>query len=238
MTTDDRQQTTDIVVATCERLPLLRATVESIRNNTRTPYRLHVIDDGSVTGNQQYLRRLKSNGVVHGLILRSHRAGICANLRTLYDMTSTPLIIYCDDDQLCPKVEPDWLSRLLAEMEARPGLGLLSLNNPHGNVDGDKRHKLGTNGAVTFCERSGGSFMCIRRKLLPQIAPEDGKLSPVSAMCARARQLGWQNGYLTYTYCRHIGTHSVRNGWDLSAEIAKLAPLDPETHEPREEYRG
>lgn len=227
----------DIVVATCERLELLRRTIESIRRNTHTPYRLQVIDDASTEGNAKYLRKLKAQGVVDGLVLRRRREGISANLRALYGMTRSKLIVYCDDDQLCPDVEPDWLSRLVTEMERRPRMGMLSLNNPHGNVGGDKRHRVGVDGAVTLCERSGGSYMCIRRSLLRQVAPSDRERSPVSAMCMRARELGWENGYLTDTYCWHIGAISVRNGWDLTEAIRLLTPVDMSTLEPPEEYR-
>jgi len=228
----------DIVVATCERLPLLMRTIESIRERTRTPYRLHVIDDASTEGNGRYLKTLQDEGVVDRLVLRSRREGISANLRALHGMTTGKLMVYCDDDQLAPNVEPDWLARLMMEISQRPRMAMLSLNNPHGNVGGDKRHRLGVDGAVTLCERSGGSYMCIRRSLLPQIAPGDKEKSPVSAMCMRARELGWENGYLTETYCWHIGAISVRNGWDLTRAIEQLTPVDMDTLEPREEFRG
>lgn len=228
----------DIVLATCERLDLLQRTLESIWRGTRTPYRLTVIDDASTGGNGAYVRKLERNGRITRAVVRKTRAGISANLRDIYGLTSSELVVYADDDQLAPNVEPDWLSRELTAMVQRPKLGLLSLNNPHGNVGGDKRHKLGGDGTVTFCERSGGSFMCIRRHLLPLIGPPDGEKSPVSWMCQKARTLGWHNGYLTETYCWHIGKVSVRNGWDLSKAIEQLTPADMDTLEPPEEFRG
>lgn len=228
----------DIVVATCERLPLLKRTLHSIWGNTKAPHRLLVIDDASLGGNAAYLRNLEREGLVDGLLLRQKRTGIVANLRVLHDMTVSPLIIYCDDDQLCPDLEPDWLSRLVDEISRRPKQGILSLNNPHGNAGGDKRRKLGTDGAVTFCKRSGGSYMCIRRSLLPEIMPDHGERSPVSAMCVKARALGWENGYLTEVYCQHIGRMSVRNGKNLSREIDLVMPVDKKTLEPARQYRG
>ncbi len=226
------------MVATCERLPLLKQTLKSIWNNTKGPYRLLVIDDASEQGNREYLSLLKTEGLVDDLLLRPQRMGIAANLRALYEITRSKLVIYCDDDQLCPHVEPDWLSRLVAEMANRPKQGILSLNNPHGNVGGDKRRRIGTDGAVTFCKRSGGSYMCIRRQLLPKIMPDDKEGSPVSAMCLKARKLGWENGYLTNVYCQHIGTFSARNRKDLRREIALVKPMNNETLEPAKEYRG
>ena len=228
----------DIVLATCDRLKLLRRTLKSIWHNTRTPYRLHVIDDASTEGNQVYLRRLLAMKKIDSLLEHPNRLGVAANLRQIHDLTVSDLVIYCDDDQLCPHIEPDWLRRLLAEMQARPKQAILSLNNPHGNMGGDKRRKLGVDGNVTFCRKSGGSYMCIRRELLPHIVPPDGIQSPVSWMCLRARKLGWQTGYLTHTYCQHIGTHSLRwKNKDLSEEIALLKPVDSNTLEPPKEYR-
>lgn len=229
--------TIDIVVATCERLPLLKRTLESIWDNTRAAHRLIVIDDASAGGNREYLLEMQSKGLVHETMLRKRRAGISANLRAVHGLTRSKLVVYCDDDQLCPKVEPDWLSRLVTEMSSRPKMGLLSLNNPHGNVGGDKRHRLGVDGNVTTCERSGGSYMLIRRSLLPLIVPGDGEKSPVSAMCMTARKLGWENGYLTGTYCWHIGAISARNGWDLTKAIKLLTPVDANTLEPAKEFR-
>lgn len=232
-------QAIDVVVATCERLELLERTLDSIWCNTDTPFRLTVIDDASeVEGNRLYLRRKKADGLIDQLVLRKVRKGIAANLRALYGLTRSELVVYCDDDQLCPRVEPDWLGRLVQEMSARPGQGILSLNNPHGNYGGDKRRRLGVDGAVTRCRKSGGSFMMIRRDVLAKIAPPDGQQSPVSWMCLRARELGWENGYLTETFCWHIGGISMRNGWDLRRAIAMLTPEDMLTLEPAEMFRG
>ncbi len=229
----------DIVLATCDRLELLKQTLKSIWHNTRTDYRIHVIDDASTEGNQAYLRRLLAMKKIDSLLERPRRAGVAANLRQIQSLASSELVIYCDDDQLCPKVEPDWLSRLLSEMQTRPKQAILSLNNPHGNLYGDKRRKLGIDGNVTFCRKSGGSYMCIRRELLPLIVPPDGIQSSVSWMCLRARKLGWQTGYLTHTYCQHIGARSLR--WpkkDLRGEITLLKPVNKATLEPPKEYRG
>lgn len=228
----------DIVLATCDRLDCLKQTLESIWRNTKMEYRLHVIDDASTEGNQAYLRLALAAGRIESVLERPKRLGVAANLRDIYRLTSSSLVVYCDDDQLCPDVEPDWLTRLVTEMRARPKQAILSLNNPHGNVGSDKRHKTGVDGAVTFCKRSGGSFACFRRYLLPKLAPPDGERSAVSWMYAKARALDWQTGYLTDTYCYHIGVTSARNNKNLSREIALVKPVNMQTLEPPEKYRG
>jgi hypothetical protein len=227
---------TDIVIATCDRLPLLVRTLESIWERTTTPYWLHVIDDASRDKTARYLQGLGRDKVA-SVVTRHKRLGIAANLRALAGMTRSDPVIYSDDDLLCPKLEPDWLARELAAMAARPQLGILALNNPHCNI-GDKRHRLGADGEVTYCERSPGGFQMIQRAVLAVAAPADGELSPVSAMAREAALHGWQVGYLTEVYCQHIGAVSVRNGWDLSRAVALVAPVNAETLEPPEEYKG
>ncbi|HUS82194.1 MAG TPA: glycosyltransferase family A protein [Dehalococcoidia bacterium] len=226
----------DIVIAACDRLPLLVRTLESIWERTRTPYRLHVIDDASRDGTARYLGRLGRERLANAVVRRK-RLGIAANLRALAALTTSDPVIYSDDDLLCPNLEPDWLARELAAMATRPRLGILALNNPHCNI-GDKRHRLGVDGEVRYCERSPGGFQAIRRAVLAAAMPPDGVLSPVSEMAARAAQHGWQVGYLSEVYCQHIGAMSMRNGRDLSRALALVAPLDADTLEPPVEYRG
>jgi len=226
----------DIVIATCERLPLLKRTLASIRERTTTPYRLHVIDDASTGKTSAWLRSL-APGRLASLTLRKRRLGIAANLRALAGLTTSDPVIYSDDDLLCPRLEPDWLARELAAMAKRPRLGILALNNPHCNI-GDKRRRLKVDGEVTLCQRSPGGFQAIRRAVLAVAMPPDGLQSPVSAMAEAAMEQAWDVGYLTEVYCQHIGSVSVRNGRDLSRAMALVAPLDAETLEPPVEYRG
>ena len=228
----------DIVIATCDRLPLLKRTLASIWERTTTPYRLHVIDDASSDGETpDYLRSISDVGnLVASITLRPKRRGIAANLRAVSDLTTSDPVVYSDDDLLCPLLDPDWLAREEAAMMARPFLGILALNNPHCNI-GDKRHRTHKDDEVTYCMRSPGGFQMIRRAVLDVAVPADGRLSPVSIMAGSAKDYGWEVGYLTKVYCQHIGLISVRTERDVSKAIAKVAPDNVLTLEPPEEYR-
>ena len=229
---------TDIVVMTCERLALLKRTLAHIWERTRTPYRLHVIDDASTEGNAEYVSALLAEGRIASALLRPERAGIAANLRTIAGMTTSDPVIFSDDDVLCPRLEPDWLARGLQAMAAHPEVGLLALNNPECNIGGKRGPRERGHGGITYCRNVGGTFAFARRAVLDGCAPGERAVSPVKIMCVRAAAAGWRVAYLADVYCQHIGMVSTRNGRDLSAELALVMPLDPLTLEPVDEYKG
>jgi len=230
--------TTDLVVMTCERLPLLKRTLAHIWECTTTPYRLHVVDDASREGNAAYVRGLHRKGKIASVLLRKRRVGISANLRTLAGLTTSDPLVFTDDDILCPRLDPDWLARGLEAMQRFPQIGMLALNSPHCNVGGSKRGVLVPSGPVTMCRNVPGSFVFMRRAVLAKCAPPDGIQSPVKHMCDQATALGWRVGYLADVYCQHIGLVSVRLHNDLSREIALVAPINSDTLEPADEYKG
>jgi len=228
---------TDIVVTTCERLPLLQRTLEHLWARTETPYRLHVIDDASVGGNQAYLAALLAAGKVARVHQHTRRVGIPFHLRSLTKITASDPIVFTDDDILCPRLEPDWLARGLAAMEQYPELGLLALNSPECNVTGGRGQKE-PGEPVTFCRNVGGSLVFARRAVLDACQPPDGTTSAVKWLCLDAARRGWRIGYLTSVYCQHVGTISVRNQKDLSRIIDPVLPVDSETLEPPDAYKG
>jgi len=225
---------TDIVVTTCERLPLLERTLEYIWERTTTPYWLHVIDDAS--SNAGYLKGLRDEGKVASIRLHTERVGISAHLRVISRIAVSDPVVFTDDDILCPRLEPDWLARGLETMRRFPRLGLLALNNPQCNVRRSRGHtKIGD--LVTLCRNVPGSFVFVRRAVLATCHPPDGTRSPVKAMCRLAARRGWRVGYLTHVYCQHIGAVSVRTGKNWSRLLELVPPIDGDTLEPPEEFR-
>lgn len=225
----------DIVVTTCERLNLLKRTLEYIWERTSTPYRLQVIDDASKSGNGDYLRQLQADGKIDRARIHTRRVGISSHLRTLERITLSDPIVFTDDDILCPKLDPDWLARGLVAMEMYPNLGMLALNTPGCNVRHSRGHVEPAE-LVTFCRNIPGSFTFVRRAVLPCVPP-DGAQSPVKWMCKEATDRGWRIGYLTHVYAQHTGPVSMRTGRNWSRDLKEVLPVDPETLEPPEEYR-
>lgn len=236
---------TDIVLCTKNRLPLLKRTLEYIFERTETPYNLHVIDDASIEGNAEYLTELRQEGRLTSLITRRKSLPIGDNWNTAAHLAQSSILVFTDDDVLCPKLDPDWLSRGLAEMARYRKLGLLALEVP------SALHAIKVirrEGPLTLCNRTGAHLAFIRRDLMRSIViPPVGESLEGVAIRARSQRLDmawsravWARGYavayLTGVYSQHIGSQSERLGQDLSRR--SVEPVNPDTLEPPDRYKS
>ena len=200
----------DIVVTTHNRLNLLVEALMRIREYTKAPYRLTVIDDASEEKNVTYLYEdLWSWGVLDQLILRGERCGPMSACTVGAWSTFSDPVVFTDDDVWAPDgIEPCWLQRGLDAMAKRPDLGLLALNHP-----GARRGSYEQDGEVTLCKYVGGTFMFARRAFLERYAlpHERGNFGHAATQfrSQSARRLGWKVGYLTETFCYHAGLMSA-----------------------------
>lgn len=229
---------TDIIVCTKNRLPLLKRTLEYLFERTTSEFRLHVIDDASTEGNVPYLQSLLEVGMIAGLVLRSKSEPIGANWNAAAKLAQSDILVFTDDDILCPQLDPDWLSRGLAAMAGYRKMGLIALEDPSA-VHAVKA--LGVAGPLTMCDRYGAHLAFIRRDLMRSIVipPVGGTLENIT-ICSDSKRLDrawsravWSRGYsvayLTGVYCQHIGDRSARNGDDLSS---RSVVADPTTLHP------
>ena len=238
---------TDIVLCTKDRLGLLKQSLAHILERTRSPYRLFVIDDASSEGNAEYLQGLWANSKLAGLVLRREGQHIASNWNIAPRLAQSEVMVFTDDDLLCPNLEPDWMARGLAAMAAYRKLGMLALNNPACTAV-HAITAIRRVGPITICDRVGAHLAFIRRDLMRQIViPEVGgelcgmRIQSDSRGLDRAwsraiQRQGYAVAYLSDVYCWHIGSHSVRNGQDLSGRF--VTPIDEETLEPPHGMRG
>jgi glycosyltransferase involved in cell wall biosynthesis len=222
---------TDIVLCTKNRLPLLMRTLDYLLQRTTAPFRLHAIDDASTEGNEAYLRGLLVAGRIASLVTREYSVPIGENWNAAARLASTDVLVFTDDDVLCPALDPDWLSRGLAAMDQHRQVGLLALHDPSAPIRAIRQER-----EITICDRVGAHLAFIRRDLMRRIVipPVGGSLEGID-ICADSRKLdrawsravqsaGYEVGYLTDVYCQHIGLLSVRNGQDLSGRV--VGPVD------------
>ena len=232
---------TDIVVTTFNRLATLQKTLQYIWERTNTPYRLTIIDDCSRDGTQKYLQKLLAAGKVDALHLHPKRRGIRHYLEDHLQLTTSDPIVSVDDDILCPKLKPDWLSRGLKAMKNHPELGVMALNNPYENW-ANRRPWRQPAGEVTYIHAVGGTFAFIRREILHDCVGPDKPVVNKSPMLTLARRAlvhpkGFKVAYLTKVYCKHNQGRSTRTGRDSTSRLAKVPSLNPDTLEPSERYR-
>jgi len=101
----------DIIVTTCGRLDYLKRTISRIIEATSSPYRLHIVDDGSDKEQKDYIYSLLDDGSVYGIMMRSEREGAMSAINIGSWMGFSDPLVFTDDDVLCPILSPDWLHR-------------------------------------------------------------------------------------------------------------------------------
>ena len=236
---------TDIVVTTCDRLETLQKTIRYIlKRTTPDTYRITVVDDLSQDKTWRYLTKLEKAGIIYRAILRPERLGCTRYFDGMFECTESDPVVFTDDDILCPKLEPDWLSQGLEAMETHPGMGLIALNNPEANLGGGRALKQ-PGEIVTTIQAVGGTFGFIRREVLKDcggIGIPALNLIPAQSLCYRIwmHPKHWKIGYLTYVYCYHNQNWSVRARRVTTnpRRYHLLNPEDENTLEPRETLRG
>ena len=230
------QDITDIILLTYNRLEYLKQTLSYLFERTRSAYRLHVIDDASGEGNAEYLYGLYRERRLETLLLRGQRLGAMIGENQATWLSFSPIVVLTPDDSLCPDVEPDWLARGLAAMEARPKLGVLSLNI---NEPQTRRRPYEADDEVTYC-KCVGPFAFVRRELLVgrPFAHSRANQSPtfILTRCIWANADGWKVGYLTETFTQHIGRMSVAQGRLLPYRGPFWEPVDGKTLRIEERY--
>jgi glycosyltransferase involved in cell wall biosynthesis len=109
-----------VMVATYNRLPMLKAVVESIASGTRVPYELIVVDGGSTDGTIEYLQsHPRITPVLQGKLLGTAR---CYN-RVWCDVRSRYSCWLSDDTDIVPGS----LDTAIETLEMDPTIGMVGL---------------------------------------------------------------------------------------------------------------
>jgi glycosyltransferase involved in cell wall biosynthesis len=228
----------DILMTTRNRLEYSQRAIECIFERTRTPYRLHVVDDNSTDGTVDYLLKLWKEGRICDLLLRGIRSGNMANKNVINWMGFSDPFVITSDDLLCPDVEPDWLQRgieaIMGRCNGEDALGELDLNHP-----GAYRIRYKDDGVVAYCRAVGGTFGFIRRTMVPHInLAHFRKNFGVTDDIQRSnliQQAGFKVGYLIETFCYHYGNNSSLSEGQYG-NSPFIEPTDWKTLRPPEEF--
>jgi len=193
------------------RLELLEKTIGNIVNRTQTPYRLHVVDENSNDGTVEYLLDLLDSDLLSSVFLSNERRGRMANRNMATWLAFSDPFVLVDDDILCPKLSPDWLSQGLDAMRQRHDLGILALNHPEA-----LRRDYDSDNEVTYCQVVGNTFMFVRRIIVerwnhPHFAGNFGVTDEMQR-CQHAHDVGYKVGYLTNVNCYHMGKINADGG--------------------------
>jgi glycosyltransferase involved in cell wall biosynthesis len=119
------------------RLPILRASLESLWANTDYPYELIVHDDGSRGDAVEYLQEMQAQGKIQVLILNREGYNIGMGLATdrAVRCGTGDYIVELDGDE---QFSPSWLTRAVLAMKYFPEIGILHLTQRCVTHDRDK----------------------------------------------------------------------------------------------------
>lgn len=222
-------QTIDIVVTTCGRLNYLKRTIDRILEATISPYRMHIIDDGSNNEQKDYIYSLLRDGLIEGSYLRRTRQGAMNSINVGTWLSFSDPVVFTDDDVLCPILpDRDWLERGLDAMCSHWDIGMLCLEHP-----GAKYKPIKDLGDVVLCKSVGGTFLFTRREFAMQSLYPNKEQQfdrPLEPRCEVARQKEWDIAYLKGVYCYHFGRESTLTSHPYAGKF--IPPVDWDTLSP------
>ena len=203
-----------VVVATRDRPGRLRRLLDSLREQTVDDFEVILVDDGSVRGTPELVRREVEGEIEPPLRFRGVRrelaGGPSAARNDGWPLASAPLVAFVDDDCVAT---PDWLAALLATAEAEPGAIV------QGRVLPDPREarKLGPYSRSLWVEEPGPYYQAANilypRELLERLGGFDAEAFPYvgedTDLAWRAKAAGariaWAPGALVHHAVKPLG---------------------------------
>ncbi len=207
---------TDIFVQTFNRLDFTKATLEGIIENTSLPFRLIVVDNHSTDGTVDYLSTLREQGIISELILNPQNTGLMIPKRQAFALVKSDYFVVTDNDTVPPRISPDWLSQLIALMDASPQFAQIA---PRGNgtrlPDGDER--------VVEVRIVPNIFTLTRKSAIESIGgyPDILEMREDDAIIASLlRGRGWRLGRVRDMWANHLteGLVTGQHNWGYPAD--------------------
>ena len=111
-----------VVLGTYNRLESLKRCLASVVAETTTPTTIYVTDAGSTDGTQEYLRDIASNTIIP--LLRGKKLGQARAYNEVFEMTTTPYVVWISDDN---EIVNRGLDRAVAVLKGRSDIGMVGL---------------------------------------------------------------------------------------------------------------
>jgi len=202
----------DIIIPIWDQPALTRRCLEAIGRNTRTPYRLLLIDNGSAEDTQSYLRGLASDPAWNGVLIRNEEnlgfiRAINQGLRT----SQAPYVCMLNNDIV---VTEGWLERMVEFAEAYPEAGLVNPEQNHdpgkpmpGDLEAFARSRVQGRGKWMELDHCTGGCLLIKREVIQKVGVLDEAYGAGyfedNDYSRRAQQAGYRCLRLLDTYVWH-----------------------------------
>ena len=201
----------DIVVTTWQREWMTKACIEAIKRNTKTPYRLILIDNGSDLDAQDfylkntdiYVKLDKNYGLEHVKHL-----GMSFVDSELFVSTDNDILVY-------DYGENDWLSRLVELMNTHPDYGAIACR-PQVLVADTMKH-FETDDEIVEFPRIPGYVRIMRTAWVNEVGAWKDK-RPLRGheeiwISEKFRERGWKVGWANDVKCWHLFGKEDTDEW-------------------------
>jgi hypothetical protein len=131
----------------------------------------------------------------------------------------SPFYVVTDNDVFPPKLSPDWLSQMVAIMEAHPELGLLAPQLPPQWLQ-EPTQKLDD---IVYCTAVGNTLKLVRREAFPldKYISLLGAYGDDGLVSRQMTEKGWKIAFCRNLFCLHAGQCE---NWGYSPEQVALDP--------------
>ena len=197
----------DIFITTYLRQEFTRECIQYLKERTKSPYRLFIIDNG---GNEQFA---KDAFCYIGL---SRNIGIHAAWNIALSLAASEYFVTADPDLLVPLLDPDWLSQMAAFMDQRSDFAAISMH-PHVFIGAVP---LDANDPQDVVERNmaGAVFRIMRTNLCRSVGGWDhtineGRNHEERTICSRLQERGYKVGITPRIRAYHNFGKSSGGNW-------------------------
>jgi glycosyltransferase involved in cell wall biosynthesis len=191
----------DIAMLTCNRARITEISIREIAARTVTPYRLHVVDNGSVDGTRDVLTDLWGDGLIHSIGLSDENNGVHWGFNELLKMATGPFYVCTDPDIVppSPTEDGDWLARLLALTATHPGYAAIACR-PHVMIGDNVERMFAGAPEVVQRDHVGAVLRLMRTAEVRNVGgwrkvKHPSRNNEEWYICGQLRKAGWAVGY-------------------------------------------
>lgn len=171
-------------------------------------FQIHIFDNNSGSDMQNFLLDLLDRKLIVSLHLDSRNTGCLYNKGIFHMIADGSQKYYCvtDNDVYPPKLSPDWLSQMVAIMDAHPDLAFLAPQVPPQGLQTPDMKKVKDD--IVYCKAVGNTFKMVRRSAFPI---EDGYVNALGAfgddslVCDLVTPKGYKTAFCRDIFCYHAG---------------------------------
>ena len=120
----------DIIVLTFNRINYIKAFVENLYLSTNYPFRINVIDNGSIDGSRDLIKKLKENNIIYRYSFNEKNLPLASALTDYFNRFKnelTDLFITVADDMAPPMFKDhDWLEMFVYKIKSDINIGCIN----------------------------------------------------------------------------------------------------------------